>query len=72
MLADMAAGVEACRLVNQKACWQVDNGQSNTYLASIAKMMSGMVANKNAEDALQVGYQVGYHRGIELFVLCQK
>jgi hypothetical protein len=54
MLADMAVGIETARLAYQKAAWQVDGGHRNTYMASIAKLLAGDVANKCATDAVQV------------------
>jgi len=54
MLADMAIGVESSRLCYMKAAWQADNGQRNTYYASIAKCLAGDVANKAATDAVQI------------------
>jgi len=50
MLAEMAMGIEASRLCG---------GQSNTYMASIAKAMASEVANKSAADAVQVGVSGG-------------
>jgi len=54
MLADMAIGVESRRLCYMKAAWQADNGERNTYYASIAKCLAGDVANKAATDAVQI------------------
>ena len=54
MLADMAIGIESARLCYQKAAWQIDGGERNTYLASIAKALAGDVANKAATDAVQI------------------
>jgi len=54
MLADMAIGIESARLCYQKAAWQIDRGERNTYLASIAKALGGDVANKCAADAVQI------------------
>lgn len=54
MLADMAIGVETSRLLWMKSAWVVDQGQRNSYEASIAKCFSGDVANKNAADAVQI------------------
>ncbi len=54
MLADMAIGIESARLCYQKAAWQVDNGNRNTYLASIAKCLAADMANKAAADAVQI------------------
>jgi acyl-CoA dehydrogenase len=54
MLADMAAGVEASRLLVWKSAWLRDQGSRNTLLASMAKAMASEVANKNAADAVQI------------------
>ena len=54
MLADMAIGIESARLVTHLAAWHVDNGDKNTYYASIAKALASDVANKSASDAVQV------------------
>lgn len=54
MLADMAVGVETSRLAWMKAAWEVDNGQRNSYSASIAKCYAADVANKCATDAVQI------------------
>jgi acyl-CoA dehydrogenase len=54
MLADMAIGIESARLCYQKAAWQIDRGERNTYLASISKALGGDVANKCATDAVQI------------------
>ena len=54
MLADMATGVEASRLLTWKSAWLRDNGKRNTLYASMAKAMASEVANKNAADAVQI------------------
>lgn len=54
MLAEMAIGIESTRLCYQKAAWQIDRGERNTYLASVAKALGGDVANKCATDAVQI------------------
>jgi acyl-CoA dehydrogenase len=54
MLAEMAMGIEASRLCYQRSAWQIDRGERNTYMASIAKALAGDVANKCATDAVQV------------------
>merc|ERR1712127_466451 len=51
MLAEMAIGIESARLCYMKSAWEVDHGQRNTYMASIAKALGGDVANKCAQDA---------------------
>jgi len=54
MLAEMAIGIESSRLCYQKAAWQIDRGERNTYMASISKALAGDVANKCATDAVQI------------------
>lgn len=54
MLADMAVGVETSRLAWMKSAWQIDNGQRNTLMASVAKCHAADVANKCASDAVQI------------------
>ncbi|ESO92819.1 hypothetical protein LOTGIDRAFT_190317 [Lottia gigantea] len=54
MLAEMAMGIEASRLLTLKSGYEIDNGRRNTYYASMAKAMAGDVANKCASDAVQI------------------
>ncbi|KAG5487305.1 hypothetical protein LSCM4_07795 [Leishmania orientalis] len=64
MLAEMAAGVEACRLITYRAGWDTDQGRRNTYYASCAKMMAADLAEKCSTNAVQIlggnGYNTGY------------
>lgn len=50
----MAIGVEASRLLTYRAAWEVDQGQSNTYYASIAKALASDVAMDCTTNAVQV------------------
>ena len=52
MLADMAAGLEAARLLTHKSAWLNDHGMKNTHLASMAKLFAAEHANKCAADAV--------------------
>ncbi|KAI9215973.1 acyl-coenzyme A dehydrogenase, C-4 to C-12 straight chain, partial [Blastocladiella britannica] len=54
MLADMAMGIEASRLLVWRSATLRDAKQPNTYYASAAKCMAADVANKCATDAVQV------------------
>lgn len=54
MLADMAIGVESSRLLVWRSARMMDEGQRNTYYASLAKALAGDVANKCAADAVQI------------------
>jgi acyl-CoA dehydrogenase len=62
MLADMAIRTEAARNLAWKAAWQVDNGQRNTMVASMAKAFCADAAMQNALDAVQVFGGNGYSR----------
>lgn len=62
MLADMAIRVEAGRNLAWKSAWQVDHGQRNTKVASIAKAYCADAAMQNATDAVQVFGGNGYSR----------
>ena len=54
MLADMAIGIESARLTVWRSAQMIDEGQRNTYYASIAKALAADVANKAAADAVQI------------------
>ncbi|XP_070581819.1 medium-chain specific acyl-CoA dehydrogenase, mitochondrial-like isoform X3 [Ptychodera flava] len=60
MLADMAIGVETSRFVMQRSALQTDQGERNTYYASIAKAYASEVANRCAADAVQIFGGSGY------------
>jgi acyl-CoA dehydrogenase len=61
MLADMAIGIETSRMAYQKAAWQFDRKERNTYWASIAKCLAADVANKAATDAVQIFGGAGFN-----------
>eukprot|EP00123_Amoebidium_parasiticum_P001451 comp12548_c0_seq1/m.7540 comp12548_c0_seq1/g.7540 ORF comp12548_c0_seq1/g.7540 comp12548_c0_seq1/m.7540 type:complete len:427 (-) comp12548_c0_seq1:744-2024(-) len=61
MIADMAMNIEAARLLSYRAAWEVDQGRSNTYYASVAKAFAGDMANKCASDAVQIFGGNGYN-----------
>ena len=52
MLADMAMGIEAARLLTHKSAVQIDSGVSNTKLASMAKAFAAEHCNKVVSDAV--------------------
>ncbi|KAG2223214.1 hypothetical protein INT45_006095 [Circinella minor] len=54
MLADMAIGIESARMMVYRAALMRDQGEKNTWHASIAKALASEVANKTAADALQI------------------
>jgi acyl-CoA dehydrogenase len=66
MLAEMAIGIESARLCYQKAAWQIDRGERNTYLASISKALAADVANKCATDAVQIFGGNGFYTDLRL------
>lgn len=61
MLADMAMGIEASRLLTYKSAYIRDKGQRNSYWASMAKAMASEVANKSAQDAIQIFGGAGFN-----------
>ncbi|KAG1473145.1 hypothetical protein G6F56_001124 [Rhizopus delemar] len=54
MLADMAMKIEASRLLVYRSAWMRDQGERNTWYASMAKAMAGETANQCAQDAVQI------------------
>jgi acyl-CoA dehydrogenase len=64
MVADMAMKVEASRLLVTKAAWLLDQGQSNTQVASYAKAFAADSCMQICTDAVQIyggyGYSVEY------------
>lgn len=60
MIADMAMGVEAARLLCYKACWMKDQGLDYSKEAAIAKCFAADTAMKVTVDAVQVLGGYGY------------
>jgi len=60
MIADMAIGCEATRLLYQKAAWNLDNGVRNPIVSSYAKAFGADTAMQTAIDAVQVFGGNGY------------
>lgn len=54
MLADMATGIEAARLLVYKSAWLNDRGVRNTLWASMAKAFAADHCNKVVTDAVQI------------------
>eukprot|EP00316_Scyphosphaera_apsteinii_P008261 CAMPEP_0119301212 /NCGR_PEP_ID=MMETSP1333-20130426/3025_1 /TAXON_ID=418940 /ORGANISM="Scyphosphaera apsteinii, Strain RCC1455" /LENGTH=471 /DNA_ID=CAMNT_0007303225 /DNA_START=28 /DNA_END=1444 /DNA_ORIENTATION=+ len=54
MIADMAIGIEAARMLTYKAAYEIDQGRRNTIYASMAKAFAGDHANKVCADAVQI------------------
>jgi len=59
-LADMRVRLEAARLLTYQAAWRLDQGQSNTIQASIAKLYSADAAMWAATEAVQIFGGMGY------------
>lgn len=60
MLAEMAIGAEATRLLYQKAAWNLDNGVRDPIISSFAKAYGADTAMQSALDAVQVFGGNGY------------
>jgi acyl-CoA dehydrogenase len=60
MVADMAMKTESARLLVYKAAWQLDQGETNTLLASYAKAFSADMFMEVATDAVQIFGGYGY------------
>jgi acyl-CoA dehydrogenase len=61
MLADMATGIEASRLLVYKAANLIDNGKPNTMLASMSKVFASEHCNKVVTDAVQIFGGAGFN-----------
>jgi len=64
MLADMATGIEAARLLTYKAAWMVDNGMRNTTWASMAKLFAAEHCQKVVNDAVQIFGGAGFNEDL--------
>jgi alkylation response protein AidB-like acyl-CoA dehydrogenase len=62
LLADMAAQIDAARLLTWRAGWLADQGLPCTKEASIAKLYAGDTAMKVTTDAVQILGGYGYMR----------
>jgi acyl-CoA dehydrogenase len=60
MIADMAIGLEAARLLVWRAAWEIDQGRRNTQYAAMAKCFAADHAMKAATDCVQVLGGYGY------------
>jgi short/branched chain acyl-CoA dehydrogenase len=67
-LADISAEIEATRLLVHKAAWLKDAGQSFSLVAAQAKLKSGRLAVRAAEEAVQIHGGYGY---IEEYPVCR-
>lgn len=59
-LADMRVRLEAARLLAYQAAWRLDNGQTNTLEASMAKLYAADAAMWAATETVQIFGGMGY------------
>jgi alkylation response protein AidB-like acyl-CoA dehydrogenase len=67
-LADMATEIEAARLLTYKAAWEKDQGLDFSLTAAQAKLKTGRLAVRSAEEAVQIHGGYGY---IEEYPVCR-
>ncbi|HEX8073573.1 MAG TPA: acyl-CoA dehydrogenase family protein [Thermoleophilaceae bacterium] len=67
-LADMATEIEAARLMTYKAAWLKDQKRTFTLTAAEAKLKTGRLAVRAAEEAVQIHGGYGY---IEEYPVCR-
>jgi alkylation response protein AidB-like acyl-CoA dehydrogenase len=67
-LADMATEIEAARLLTYKAAWLKDEGRPFSLTAAQAKLKTGRLAVRCAEEAVQVHGGYGY---MEEYPVCR-
>ena len=67
-LADMATEIEAARLLTYKAAWCKDQGRPFALTAAQAKLKTGRLAVRAAEEAVQIHGGYGY---IEEYPVCR-
>ncbi len=67
-LADLSTEVEAARLLTHKAAWLKDTGRPFTLTAAQAKLKSGRLAVRAADEAVQIHGGYGY---IEEYPVCR-
>ena len=67
-LADLSTEIEAARLLVHKAAWLKDQGRNFTLTAAQAKLKSGRLAVRAADEAVQIHGGYGY---IEEYPICR-
>ena len=61
-LADMATQLDAARMLTWRAAWLRDLGRPCAMEAAMAKLFASRLANKAADDAVQIHGSAGYSR----------
>jgi len=67
-LADISTELEAARLLTYKAAWEKDQGRNFSLTAAHAKLKTGRLAVRAAEEAVQIHGGYGY---IEEYPVCR-
>jgi alkylation response protein AidB-like acyl-CoA dehydrogenase len=67
-LADLSTEIEATRLLVHKAAWLKDRGENFSLVAAQAKLKSGRLAVRTADEAVQIHGGYGY---IEEYPVCR-
>jgi len=67
-LADIATEIEAARLLTYRAAWEKDQGRDFSLTAAQAKLKTGRLAVRAAEEAVQIHGGYGY---IEEYPVCR-
>ncbi len=67
-IADLSAQIEAARLLTQRAALEKDAGQNFTLTAAQAKLITGRLAVRASEEAVQIHGGYGY---IEEYPVCR-
>ena len=67
-LADLTTEIEAARLLVHKAAWLKDSGRNFSLLAAQAKLKTGRLAVRAAEEAVQIHGGYGY---VEEYPVCR-
>ena len=67
-LADLASEIEAARLITHKAAMAKDNGEDYNLIAAQAKLLTGRLAVKASEEAVQIHGGYGF---IEEYPVCR-
>jgi acyl-CoA dehydrogenase len=64
MLVDMATWAYAIRHATYHAAWKMDRGERITKEAAMAKILATELANRAADNAVQIHGGMGYMKGV--------